>query len=103
MRNRAEVGAGWLKVGDRPPGGARLRLHPGNTAQHGERSGAGGATAQATLIRMAETAAGGLDVGLRPLALRAAVMICQGIEAGQTGARRQEDGEEEGRFDSEEV
>jgi hypothetical protein len=80
-----------------------LRLHPGVTAQGGKGSGAGGAAAQCTVIRVIETAAGGLDVRSGLSVLRAVLVIRQGIQARQAGASRQEDGKEEERLDSEQV
>ena len=44
---------------------------------------------------MVETATGDLDVGLGPGDLRTTVVVPQGIEAGQAGAGRQEDCQQE--------
>jgi hypothetical protein len=60
-------------------------------AQGGDRAGAGSTAAKTTVIRVAETSAGGLDVGLGSLELRGAVVVHQGIQAGQAGAGGQED------------
>ena len=52
---------------------------------------------------MAEAPAGGLDVGLGPLERGSAVVVRQGIQAGQAGAGGQEDRQQEERLGSQEV
>ena len=91
MRYCAAVGAGRLNARGARVGGAGGRLETGDTAQCGHSAGAGSAATQATMIRMAEAPAGELDVGLGPVELRSAVVVHQGIQAGQAGAGGQED------------
>ena len=99
----AAVGARRLVSPGARIGGTGDWLEAGDTGQGGHRTGAGGAAAQATVIRMAEAPAGGLDMGLRPVELRIAMVVHQGIQAGQTGAGRQEGCQQEERLDPEEV
>jgi hypothetical protein len=47
---------------------------------------------------MIQTAAGGLDVGLPPRRIGALMMVDDGVQAGQAGARGKEDGQQEGRL-----
>ena len=86
----AAVGAGRLTAQCARVGRTGYRLEPGDAANGGHRAGAGSTAAQATMIRMAEAPAGRLDVGLRSIELCVAVVVDQGIQAGQTGAGRQE-------------
>ncbi len=72
-------------------GGTGDRLETGDTVQRGHCARAGSAAAQATMIGMAEAPAGRLDVGLGPVEIRSAVVVHQGIQAGQAGAGGQED------------
>jgi len=55
------------------------------------------------MIRMAEAPPGGLDVGLGPIEICSAVVVYQGIQAGQAGAGRQEDCQQEEGFGPAEV
>ena len=95
----AAVGACRLGSPGARTGGPGDWLEAGDTAQRGHRAGAGSGAAQATVIRMAETSAGGLDVGLGPVELRGTVVVHHGIQAGQAGAGRQEDCQQEERLD----
>ena len=79
-------------------GGTGDRLDPCDITYRGHRAGPGGAAAQATVIGMTETPAGRLDVGLRSIELRVAMVRGQGIQAGQAGAGRQEDCQQEERL-----
>ena len=94
----AAVGARRLVSPGARTGGTGNRLEAGNTTQRGHGAGAGGAAAQAAVIRMAEAPAGRLDVGLGPVE-RCVAMIDQGIQAGQTGTGRQEDCQQEERLE----
>lgn len=76
-------------------GGTGGGLEPDDIAQRNHRAGPGGGAAQATVIRMAETPTGGLDVGLGPINRRSTVVVYHHIQAGQAGAGRQEDCQEE--------
>ena len=75
----------------------RLDANFGNRSGYG--AGACGRAAEHTVLGVVQTTTGGLDVGLRPLGLARLLVEQQAIEAGQTGARRQEDGQQEGGFD----
>jgi hypothetical protein len=91
----AAVGADRPNARGAGVGETRGQLYAGDTAQRTHRAGAGSSAAQATVIRMAEAPAGGLDVRLGSLDIGSAVVVRQGIQAGQAGAGRQEDGQQE--------
>jgi len=99
----AAVRAGRLNAPGGRKGGTGDRLETGDAAQRGLRTGTGGGAAQGAVIRMAEAPAGWLDVGLGPLGHRGAMVVYQGIQARQAGARRQEGGQQEERLGPEEV
>jgi hypothetical protein len=58
------------------------------------RAGTWSSAAERAVTRVAETAAGGLDVRLRSFAF-GSLVVSQGIDARQAGARRQKHGQEE--------
>jgi hypothetical protein len=96
---RAAVGASRLNAASKRAGKTGDGLETSDTGQGSDRGGAGSAAAQGTVIRMADAPAGGLDVGLGPVESRRAVVVHHGIQTGQTGAGRQENGEQERRLD----
>jgi hypothetical protein len=87
---RARIGAGWLAVRrvlrDRSAGRDETRFG----FSRGDRSGAGGGAAQAAPVGVTETPAGRLDVGAGPLVALVDPVVDQGVQAWQTGSRRQE-------------
>jgi len=91
----AAVRAGRLNAPGARTGGTGDRLGASDTAQRAHRTGAGSGAAQTTVIRMAEAPAGRLDVGLGPLEMGRAVVVHQGVQAGQAGAGGQEDRQQE--------
>ncbi len=93
------IGTGGLKAPDRLMGGTGGLLEAGDSAQRGYRAGPGGSAAQAAVIRVAETPTCRLDVGLGPVGRRVEVVVYQRIQAGQAGAGRQEDRQQEERLD----
>jgi len=79
--------------------GAAFRLDRCFDSLSDFRSGAAGCTAEHTVRGVVQAAAGGLDVGLRPAGSLGVLVKHQRIQAGQAGAGRQEDCQQEKRLD----
>lgn len=95
MGERAGIGADWLDawgvLRDRTAG----RSQSGLGFSCRDRSRAGGGTAEAARVGMAEAATGRLDVSAGPLATRVGSVVRQGVQARQAGSCRQEHQEQE--------
>ena len=95
MVKRAGIGADWLDLGrvlrDRIAGREKtgFGFRPGNRAR------AGGGTAQAACVGVIEAPTGRLDVSAGPLAALVSSVVCDGVQARQAGAGRQENQQQE--------
>lgn len=94
MNDAAGMAAAGLG-GERLQGRSAARFDPDFGDRSGYGTGAGSGAAEHTVFGVLQTTTGRLDMGLRPLGLGCVAVEQQAIEAGQTGARRQKDRQQE--------
>jgi hypothetical protein len=106
-RGSAVRNAGGIDIGVRLRSERQLAPADRLDGYFGPRSyagtGAAGRTAESAVLGVVEASAGGLDVRLGPAGVGALVVIYQGIQAGQAGAGRQEDCQQEDRLEAGQV